>query len=103
MVESAFHKGMIHKKESVETKDQGILHKDSTVYSKTFKCSLSKIGSTKIEAIDDFIPTDVLSNVDQKQFTQFLEILNKYVPKEDEKKKSSFIDELDLEQYVFEF
>ncbi len=98
MVQSDYHGGLIHKKEAVDAKDKGTLHKSAAVFSKTFKCWLSQKGALKVEAIDDFIPMDVVSKVPEQQFIDFLKLMNDYLPKEDTKKEA-----IDVEQYVFEF
>jgi hypothetical protein len=99
MVESPYHNGLIHKKESVETVDKGLLHKSQSVYSKTFKSNLSLKGAIKLDSIDDYVPSDVISKVPEKDFITFLEVMNQYLPKESEKKKI----DIDTEGYVFEF
>lgn len=99
MIMSEYHNGMIHKKEAVETKDKGNLHKTMAIWSKTMKCWLSQKGAIKVEAIDDYIPLDIISKFPEKQFIEFLSAMNQYMPKEEEKKK----DLIDVEGYVYEF
>jgi len=77
MINSEYHSGLIHKKESVETSDAGLVHKDHSVESKYLGTRLSKNGSIRLEKIDDYLPKSVLDNgMSVEDFEKVMETLN---------------------------
>lgn len=62
MVESEYHKGYIHKLESVEASDVGLIHKDESVKSDYLGSILSKDGSIFLPNVKDYLPKSILDN-----------------------------------------
>jgi hypothetical protein len=62
MIKSDYHDGLINKKESVKTVDQGSVHKDHAVESKYIKAKLSKKGSVFLPNANDYLPSSVLDS-----------------------------------------
>lgn len=93
MVESKYHDGLIHKKESVESIDAGLIHKDDSVKSKYLNKILSKKGSIKLERVDDYFPKDIIeSGVDLNQLEKVIESLKSIQgEKEEDDDGSTFI------------
>lgn len=78
MVESEYHDGLIHKKESIKSVDAGLIHKDDSVKSNYLGKTLSKKGSVKLEKVDDYLPKEILdSGVDIEQLEKVIQSLKK--------------------------
>lgn len=96
MIKSDYHKGFIHKSESVKSVDAGNIHKSDSVKSKYLGKILSKKGSIKLEKVDDYLPKEILeSGVNIEQLEKVIESLNKIQGEKTEDDDSS--------TFVFEF
>jgi len=96
MVESEYHDGLIHKKESVKSVDAGLIHKDDSVKSNYLGKTLSKKGSVKLDKVDDYLPKEILdSGVDIEQLEKVIESLKKIQGDKDTEDDSS--------TFIFEF
>lgn len=96
MLFSNYHNGMVHKKESVETKDCGIVHKTKAVWSKTLGANFVIDNTVKFDSIDDYFPKEILSVVSEKELTNVLNVFKKYGNDKNEPKQQQ-------ESYLFEF
>lgn len=97
MVESEYHKGLIHKKESIESADVGLIHKDQSVKSEYLGSILSKDGSIFLPNIKDYLPKSVLDNgMSLEEFEKVIQTLNELKGET----KQSFDDS---STFVFEF
>lgn len=97
MIESEYHKGFIHKKESIESADVGLIHKDKSVKSEYLGSILSKDGSIFLPNIGDYLPKSVLDNgLSVEEFEKVIQTLNELKGET----KQSFEDS---STFVFEF